>query len=236
MFPLKDDVPARRFPAVNLWIIIVNVLVFLYQLSLGAAMEEFILTYGFIPARLLGPLPAGMAEGPPLLPVFTSMFLHGNLLHIVSNMWMLWIFGDNVEDRMGHGRYLLFYLLCGVAALILQTWSAPAAQSPMIGASGAIAGVLGAYFLLFPGARILTFVPVFILFYLLEVPAVFFIGFWFVLQFLQGTAQYAATRGALEGGVAFWAHVGGFLAGLVLVRFFVRNFRHWRLFSEGGEA
>ena len=228
MFPLKDDVPAEGVPAVNFLLIGVNVLAFFYQLSLGPAMEEFILTYGFIPARLLGEPAADLAQGPALLSVFTSMFLHGNLLHILSNMWMLWIFGDNVEDRMGHGRYLLFYLLCGVAAVALQAWSAPAATMPMIGASGAIAGVLGAYFLLFPGARILTFVPVFILFYLIEVPAFFFIGFWFLLQFLQGAAQHAATTGGeVTGGIAFWAHVGGFLAGLVLVRLFVRNYQPW---------
>ncbi|MEW6502235.1 MAG: rhomboid family intramembrane serine protease [Thermodesulfobacteriota bacterium] len=230
MFPLKDDVPADRFPAVNLLLIAANVLVFLYQLTLGRdGMEALLYDYGFVPARFFA------GEGPLFLPVFTSMFLHGNLLHILANMWMLWVFGDNVEDRMGHGRYLLFYLLCGVAAVIGQTWSAPGATVPMVGASGAIAGVLGAYFLLFPGARILTFVPILIFFYLLEVPAVFFIGFWFVLQFLQGATQQLATGGG-EGGVAWWAHIGGFVGGLVLVRFFARNFRRWRLFADEGEA
>ncbi|HSR36338.1 MAG TPA: rhomboid family intramembrane serine protease [Desulfurivibrionaceae bacterium] len=231
MFPLKDDVPAERFPAVNLLLIAANVLVFLYQLTLGRdGMEAFLYDYGFIPARFLD------GEGPPLLPVVTSMFLHGNLLHILANMWMLWVFGDNVEDRMGHGRYLFFYLLCGVAAVVVQTWSSPQATVPMVGASGAIAGVLGAYFLLFPGARILTFVPIFIFFYLLEVPAIFFIGFWFFLQFLQGTMQQVATGGASQGGVAWWAHVGGFVGGVVLVRFFARNFRRWRFFAGEGEA
>lgn len=222
MFPLKDDVPSQRFPAVNLWLIIVNALVFLYQFSLGTGLPEFIMTYGFIPARFFALPPPDDAGVPKLLPVFTSMFLHGNVLHIVSNMWMLWIFGDNVEDRMGHGRYLLFYLLCGVAAVAAQTWSAPHAAMPMIGASGAIAGVLGAYFMLYPGARILTFVPIFIFFYLLEVPAFFFIGFWFFLQFLQGAMQHVATEGG-EGGVAFWAHVGGFVAGLAMVRLFMQR-------------
>lgn len=231
MFPLKDDVPADRSPVVNLLLIGANVLAFLYQLTLGQdGMERFLYDYGFIPARFFN------GEGPPLLPVVTSMFLHGNLFHILANMWMLWVFGDNVEDRMGHGRYLIFYLLCGVAAVVAQTWSAPQATVPMIGASGAIAGVLGAYFLLFPGARILTFVPVFIFFYLLEVPAVFFIGFWFFLQFLQGTMQQLSASGATGGGVAWWAHVGGFVGGVVLVRFFARNVRRWRLFADGGEA
>jgi len=230
MFPLKDDVPADRFPAVNLLLIVANVLVFLYQLTLGRdGMESFLYEHGFVPARFFE------GAGPPILPIFTSMFLHGNLLHVLANMWMLWVFGDNVEDRMGHGRYLLFYLCCGVAAVAVQTWSAPGATVPMIGASGAIAGVLGAYFLLFPGARILTFVPIFIFFYLIEVPAIFFIGFWFFLQFFQGTMhQLAASRGA-EGGVAWWAHVGGFVGGMALVRFFVHNFRRWRFFAgEGG--
>ncbi len=231
MFPLKDDVPADHVPAVNLLLIAVNVLIFLYQLTLGRdGMEAFLYHYGFIPARF-----SGGAEGPPLLPVFTSMFLHGSLLHVLGNMWMLWIFGDNVEDRMGHGRYLLFYLLCGVAAVMVQTWSAPHATVPMIGASGAIAGVLGAYFLLFPRARILTFVPIFIFFYLFEIPAVCFIGFWFVLQFLQGTTQLGSSSGA-AGGIAWWAHVGGFVGGMVLVRFFVRNFRRQPFFAGEGEA
>lgn len=231
MFPLKDDVPADRFPAVNLLLIGVNVLVFFYETTLGGEMEAFLYAYGFVPARFFGG-----GGGPPLLPVFTSMFLHANLLHVLANMWMLWIFGDNVEDRMGHGRYLVFYFLCGVAAVTAQAWSAPHATVPMIGASGAIAGVLGAYFLLFPGARILTFVPIFIFFYLFEVPAVFFIGFWFFFQFLQGAMHQFAAGEAGEGGVAWWAHVGGFVGGMVLVRLFIRDFRPWRLFAKGGEA
>lgn len=220
MFPLKDDIPSRHFPAVNLCLIIVNILFFVYQLSLGHEIESFILAYGFVPVRFA----AGQAENAmspgSYLPVFSAMFLHGSLLHLFSNMWMLWIFGDNVEDRMGHGRYLLFYLLCGVGAAFAQFWSNPQAQAPMIGASGAISGVLGAYFLLYPRARILTFIPIFILFYLVEIPAYFFIGFWFVMQFLQGTAQQLVANRWVEGGVAWWAHVGGFVAGVILLYFF----------------
>jgi len=208
MFPLRDDIPSRRFPAVNLWLIIVNILSFIYQLSLGPGQERFILAHGFIPAAFS--LPA----------LFTSMFIHGDLFHIAANLWMLWVFGDNVEDRMGHGRYLVFYLLCGVGAAMAQYFANPMAQVPMIGASGAISGVLGAYFFLYPRARILTFVPIFIFFYLVEIPAYFFIGFWFVMQFLQGTAQHLASGGAAEGGVAWWAHVGGFLTGVLLLYFF----------------
>ncbi len=221
MFPLKDDIPSQRFPVVNLWLILVNVLAFFYQLSLGPALEPFILTHGFIPARFVTELRGEFQLG-SLLPIFSSMFLHGSLLHIFSNMWMLWIFGDNVEDRMGHGRYLFFYLLCGIAAALSQFVVGPGARVPMIGASGAISGVIGAYLLLYPQARILTFVPIFILFYLVEIPAYFFIGFWFFLQFLQGTAQFAVGRLA-EGGIAFWAHIGGFLGGVFLVQFFKRR-------------
>jgi hypothetical protein len=136
---------------------------------------------------------------------------------------MLRIFGDNVEDRMGHGRYLFFYLLCGVAATLAQFWANPQAKAPMIGASGAIAGVLGAYFLLYPRARILTLVPVFILFYLVEIPAYFFIGLWFFMQFLQGTAQHVVAGRLVEGGVAWWAHIGGFIAGVALLYFFKKD-------------
>ena len=223
MFPLKDDIPSRHFPVVNLCLIFVNILCFVYQLSLGQEQEGFILAHGFVPVRF-AVAQAGNAISPAsYLPVFSAMFLHASLFHIFSNLWMLWIFGDNVEDRMGHGRYLLFYLLCGVAAALAQFWANPLARAPMIGASGAISGVLGAYFLLYPRARILTFIPVFILFYLVEIPAYFFIGFWFVMQFLQGAAQQVVAGRLVEGGVAWWAHVGGFVAGVVLLYFFKRG-------------
>lgn len=223
MFPLKDDIPSQRFPVVTLWLIIVNALCFVYQLSLGQELEAFVMAHGFVPARFA----AEQAETGIFLagsiPIFSAMFLHGGLLHVFANLWMLWIFGDNVEDRMGHGRYLLFYLLCGVGAAFAQFWSNPRAQVPMIGASGAIAGVLGAYVFLFPRARILTFVPIFILFYLVEIPAYFFIGFWFLLQFLQGAVQQVAMARPAEGGVAWWAHVGGFVTGVLLLYFFKRG-------------
>ena len=223
MFPLKDDIPSRHFPVVNLWLIIVNILCFVYQLSLGPELEGFILSHGFVPARFAAEQAANFMSLGSYAPIFSSMFLHGGLLHIFSNLWMLWIFGDNVEDRMGHGRYLLFYLLCGVAAAFTQFWANPHAQAPMIGASGAISGVLGAYVFLFPRARILTFIPIFILFYLVEIPAYFFIGVWFLLQFMQGAAQQVAVGGPVEGGVAWWAHVGGFVAGVMLLYFFKRG-------------
>lgn len=223
MFPLKDDIPSRHFPVVNLLLITANILSFAYELSLGPQLESFIVTHGFVPVRFSAELAGNFMPLAGYLPVFSSMFLHAGLLHVFSNLWMLWIFGDNVEDRMGHGRYLLFYLLCGVGAAFAQFWANPLAQSPMIGASGAISGVLGAYFLLYPRARILTFIPIFILFYLVEIPAYFFIGFWFLMQFLQGAAQQVIVGRLAEGGVAWWAHVGGFVAGVVLLYFFKRE-------------
>jgi hypothetical protein len=223
MFPLKSDIPTLHFPFVNFWLIIVNIFVFAYQLSLGPAVEGFIVAHGFVAVRFAAEQVGSGISLSRYLPVFSAMFLHAGLLHLFSNLWMLLIFGGNVEDRLGHGRYLLFYLLCGVAAAFAQFWTNPQAQAPMIGASGAIAGVLGAYFLLYPRARILTFIPVFILFYLVEIPAYFFIGFWFLMQFLQGVAQQAAAGRVIEGGVAWWAHVGGFLAGVILLYFFKPN-------------
>ncbi len=217
MFPLKDNIPARRFPLVNLWLIIINILCFAFEMTLGPQLEPFIIRYGFVPARFLAEEPLTNFRLANFSTMFSSMFLHGNFFHVFSNMWMLWIFGDNVEDRMGHTRYLFFYFCCGVAAICGQLLATPQAVSPMIGASGAISGVIGAYFLLYPRARILTFVPVIIFFYFIEVPAFVFIGLWFVMQFLQGAAQQAAGG---EGGIAWWAHVGGFIAGVGLLYFF----------------
>ncbi len=227
MFPLKDDIPAKRFPVINLWLIIVNILCFVYELKLGSSLDRFIWGYGFIPARFLSQQEANLFDVSRFFPVFSSMFLHGNFMHLISNMWMLWIFGDNVEDSMGRGRYLAFYLLCGVAAVIAQAWSMPVSNVPMLGASGAIAGVLGAYLLLYPRARILTLVPLFIFFYLLEVPAYFFLGVWFLIQFLQGYSQLAFGS-LVQGGVAWWAHIGGFVAGTVLIFFFRRGKWKWK--------
>lgn len=224
MFPLKDDVPSSRFPSVTIGIIAVNALLFLLQMSLGPhQIETFVHEHGFVPARFLAEDPAGGLLPAGATTLISSMFLHGGLFHLFANMWMLWIFGDNVEDRLGHGRYLFFYLLCGVAAALAQYWSNPLSRVPMIGASGAISGVVGGYFLLFPRARILTFVPIFIFFYLVEVPAYVFIGFWFVMQFLQGAlAQVGASGDPGQGGVAWWAHVGGFVAGVILLKLFMR--------------
>jgi membrane associated rhomboid family serine protease len=184
-------------------LIVVNALVFLFQFTLGDRGNDFVLYFGLVPAAF------------SWVAVLTSMFLHGGLLHFGANMLYLWIFGDNVEDRMGHGRFLAFYILCGVAAALAQTAMNPDSIVPMIGASGAIAGVMGAYLVLYPRSRIVTLVPIFFFIQLIEVPAIFFLGLWFVLQFVSGVGSIAsATGGEPAGGVAFWAHVAGFVAGV----------------------
>ena len=162
MFPLKDNISTRTFPYVNIGLIVINALFFIYQISYGPAVDKLIFTLGFIPARFIAQQGENLLNPAGFLPVFGSMFLHANLIHLLSNMWMLWIFGDNVEDCMGHGRYLLFFFLCGIASVLAQAVSNPQSVIPMIGASGAFSGVLGAYFLTYPQARILTLVPIII--------------------------------------------------------------------------
>ena len=211
MIPLRDVIPSRTTPYVTFTLIALNTLVFIYQLSIGAAIEDFILYFGLIPAAF------------SWVAVMTSMFLHGGLLHFGGNMLYLWIFGDNVEDRMGHGRFLVFYLLCGTAAALAQTISSPDSVLPMVGASGAIAGVMGAYFVLYPRSRIVTLLPLFVFIQIVEVPAIFFLGIWFVMQLLSGVGSMAtATGGEPGGGIAFWAHAAGFIAGMSGVLVFRR--------------
>ncbi|HLF73872.1 MAG TPA: rhomboid family intramembrane serine protease [Anaerolineales bacterium] len=211
MFPLYDTARSRRFPWMNVVLIAVNVIAFLYELQLGtAALEGFIFEWGLIPAQLVGdPSAAWMT-------VFTSMFLHGGWFHIINNMWVLYIFGDNVEANMGGIRYLLFYLLSGVAAVGLQTYVLPFSTTPMIGASGAVAGVLGAYLILFPRSRIASLVPILFIFTIIEIPAMVFLIFWFVSQIYSGLF---AIQGGGGSGIAWWAHIGGFLFGIVMVFF-----------------
>ncbi len=225
MFPIRDNIPSQQFPYVNIGLIVVNTLFFLYEFTLGPGLDQFITTYGFIPARFLEQQ-NNTFDVSGFFPVMSSMFLHGNLLHLISNMWMLWIFGDNVEDCMGHGRYIVFYLLCGIASVVAQTISAPSSPIPMVGASGAISGVLGAYFLTYPRARILTLVPIFIFFYMIDIPAFFFLGFWFFIQFIQGYVHLVTISTVAEGGVAWWAHIGGFGAGALLIHLF--RDKHWK--------
>jgi len=215
MFPLYDTVRSRKFPLINLMLIFANGLLFFYELQMGSsALKGFIFTWGLIPNHLL------TDSSNAWMTIFTSMFLHGGWFHILSNMWVLYIFGDNVEARMGGTRYLIFYLLSGVAAGLLQTYIMPASQVPMIGASGAIAGVLGAYLILFPGARIASLVPILIIFTIIEIPAYLFLLFWFVSQLYSGLFMI---QGGAASGVAWWAHVGGFIFGFVMVFFFARR-------------
>jgi membrane associated rhomboid family serine protease len=217
MIPLKNLNPRRTFPFVTLGLVGVNAWVFIQQLSMSPrATEAFLTTWGFVPARLaqaLGTSQVSLAAA--LVPLFTSMFLHAGWLHIIGNMWFLWIFGDNVEDALGHVPYLFFYLACGIVAGLTQLAFSWGSKIPSVGASGAISGVLGAYLILYPTSRVLTLVPLFIIWFTTELPAMIFIGLWFVLQFLSGLASLGAYKDV--GGVAFWAHVGGFLTGMILV-------------------
>jgi membrane associated rhomboid family serine protease len=230
MIPLKDDTPRLTTPLVNYFLIAVNFVVFLFELSLGhATQQEFIYDFGLVPARV-----AALLSGPAahahvhvhavapeivLLPIVTSMFLHAGWFHIIFNMWFLWIFGRNIEDTLGHFPYLVFYLTCGIAAALVQTAVELNSVVPTVGASGAIAGVMGGYFVLYPRARVLMLVPFFFIFFL-WLPAWVVLGYWFVLQFLSGVGTALVTGSRSGGGVAFWAHVGGFAAGVMLVRLF----------------
>lgn len=213
MFPLRDTIRSRHFPIMNWLLLGANTLVFLFELSLGpVAVDRFIDTYALVPAHLFG-------DGAIYwLTLFTHMFLHGGWLHFISNMWTLFIFGDNVEDRMGPIPYLVFYLLSGVVAGLLQVSVAPGSPVAILGASGAIAGVLGAYMFLFPGARVVTLIPVFLFPWIVQIPAFFYLGFWFISQLFSGVASFGAS---MMGGIAWWAHIGGFLVGLFLGRYFL---------------
>lgn len=214
MIPLKDTTPRRSVPIVTLLLIAVNVVVFAYQILLPpAAGEAFVRTYALVPSKIplaLGGRHYSLQEA--FLPLFTSMFLHGGFLHILGNMWFLWIFGGNVEDRLGSFPYLIFYLVCGIGSGVSQLLFSWGSRIPSLGASGAISGVLGAYLVFFPGSRILTLIPLFIIFFTARIPAIIFIGLWFLGQFLSGVGSLGATN---SGGIAWWAHIGGFLIGLV---------------------
>ncbi len=226
MIPLRDINPRHSFPFITVGLIVINVLVFLFQLSLGPrAGEQLVFLFGMIPARLQVALGGGdVPITAAALPLLTSIFLHGGFLHVLGNMWFLWVFGDNVEDRMGHFRFLTFYLLTGIGAGLIHTLFNWDSTIPAVGASGAISGVMGAYIALFPHSRVVTLVPLLIFFFVARIPAIVMIGYWFLLQFLSGVASIgvSATTARDVGGVAWWAHIGGFLLGLLLVRMFRR--------------
>jgi membrane associated rhomboid family serine protease len=228
MIPLHDDNPTAITPWVTVTFIGLCVLVFFWQLSLGDRLQAAVYSLGVIPATLIGgkSLPEELLMVPPWITMFTSMFMHGGLMHLAGNMLYLWIFGNNVEDAMGHLRFVAFYLLCGIAAVMAQALPNPGSEVPMIGASGAISGVLGAYLLLFPHARVLVVIPLGLILYTARIPAGFVLGFWFVLQLIS-----SAGAGGQEGGVAFGAHIGGFVVGMALIPFF--KYRRVRLFHPG---
>ena len=226
MIPLRDDNPTTIQPLVTIAFIVLCSLVFLWQISLGGqGFEAAVLSLGVIPATLLGDktLPPELALVPPTLTIFTSMFLHGSWMHLIGNMLYLWIFGNNVEDAMGHVRFVIFYTLCGIAAVFGQVLQNPGSEIPMIGASGAISGVLGAYLLLYPQARVLVAIPLGIIIHTMRMPAAAVLGLWFVIQIVS---SLAAGDGP---GVAWFAHIGGFVAGLALIPLFRR--RSVRLFN-----
>jgi len=215
MFPISDDNPRLKTPVVTWSLIGACVLVFLWQLSLGDSQQQAVLQFGMIPARLFGDAKLSRAAVPAWTTLFTSMFMHGGFLHLALNMLFLWVFGDNVEDSMGRLRYLVFYLVCGVAAAMTQALINPDSTIPMIGASGAISGVLGAYLLLHPFATVRVLIFIFLFVTIVHVPAMFVLGLWFLTQLAS------ATLSPSEGpGVAFWAHIGGFVAGMALVPLF----------------
>ncbi|MGD0359614.1 MAG: rhomboid family intramembrane serine protease [Bryobacteraceae bacterium] len=206
MFPLKDTQPSYSRPVVTIAIITVNLLVFLFEASLGPYTRNALIeTYGLVPDQFR------------VTTVLTSMFLHGGWLHVLGNMWFLWIFGDNIEDLLGHGKYLVFYLLCGCVAALGQVISGPYSTVPMVGASGAIAGVMGAYMIKFPRARILTLVFIIVFFTTIEIPAPIMLAYWFFIQLFSGFGSIASTH-LSQGGTAFFAHIAGFVAGIVLVK------------------
>jgi len=216
MIPLRDTQPSYTTPVLTVAIIVLNVLAFLYEFSMDSyELNFFIAHYGFIPARF---------EWTDLL---TSMFLHGGWLHLIGNMWFLWIFGDNIEDILGHSQYLLFYVLCGVAATMVHMYFNLDSRVPTVGASGAIAGVMGAYVVKFPHSRITTLVPVFVFLTTMEIPAYLMLLYWFVIQFFSGIGSVGHSH-LSQGGVAWFAHVGGFLAGVVLILVMRTRERYWR--------
>jgi membrane associated rhomboid family serine protease len=225
MIPLRDTIPSATWPVVTVSLIALNILAFLYELSLGRELDLFIMQYGAVPIRFI--LTGQMHEvswASRFVPVFTSMFLHGGWIHVLGNMLYLWIFGDNVEDRLGHARFVIFYFLCGLAATLAQIYLNPSSRIPMVGASGAVAGVLGAYMVLFPHARVLALVPIAFCLQVLEIPAFVFLLFWFFMQFLSGAASITTAQ-YMTGGVAWWAHVGGFVSGMALGFLFSKRTR-----------
>ena len=225
MIPLRDTIPSERVAWVTRLLVLANVAAFVLELAQGSSLEPFIYRFGVVPSHWMVGAPNDLLEWPRLfLTLLTSQFLHGGFLHLGANMWYLWIFADNVEDRLGHLRFLFLYLGSGIVAAVAQLLISPRSTVPMVGASGAIAGVLGAYLLLFPGARILTLIPLGFFSQTVELPAFLFLGFWFLLQWVEGLTTIGQV--ADVGGVAFWAHIGGFVTGMIGI-LLLRPQRRW---------
>jgi membrane associated rhomboid family serine protease len=224
MFPIRDSVPSRSVPVMTRTLIFINAIVFFFELGLPhQSVEQIFYLFGIVPARFTHPEWAASVGFPigTYWPILTHQFLHGGWLHIIANMWTLWIFGDNVEDRMGRVRFLIFYLLCGAVAGLTQLFINPDSTVPSVGASGAIAGVLGAYVLFYPTARLVVMFPILFFPFFFEVPAVFYLAIWFFTQLFSGTLALAGPQQV--GGIAWWAHIGGFISGMVLCWFFLRR-------------
>ena len=232
MIPLKDRNPRTTAPVVTVALIVANTAAFLYELTMPERVENaFLMSYALIPDRvthlLAGSHVSLQAAG---LPFLTSMFLHGGWLHLIGNMWFLWVFGDNVEDRLGHISYLFFYLFCGFGAGLAHVMMNLGSSAPTVGASGAISGILGAYLVLYPGAKVLTLVPLIFIWFTVDLPAFVILGYWFAIQFLSGIGSVGAKAG---GGVAYWAHIGGFVLGVAMVKIWPdRPRRQWLVASD----
>ncbi|MGI5911010.1 MAG: rhomboid family intramembrane serine protease [Syntrophomonadaceae bacterium] len=212
MLPLRDSIPSRHFPVMSVLLIVVNLYIFYYESQLGAGIEELIYRLGLVPSHYSN------YQVSNYYPFLTSMFLHGSWMHVIGNMWILWLFGDNVEDRMGRVRFILFYLICGLAAGLTHLAVNPTSTLPVVGASGAVAGVMGAYFLMFHHAKVLTLIPPF---FLINIPAWIYLGFWVISQLWCGAIGLFAASSC--GQIAFWAHIGGFITGMLGYRFFLRS-------------
>jgi hypothetical protein len=217
MIPIRDTIPSRHYPVINTVIIVANILFYMVEMSQGEALNRFIYTYGLVPARYSMPqIAAHFTFFQQIFSLVSFMFLHGSFWHLAGNMWFLYIFGDNVEDRVGHLRYLFFYLLCGISSGVTHLFFNLDSAMPTIGASGAIAGVMGAYFILYPKARIVTLIPIVFIPYFVELPAAIFLGIWLFIQFIS-----AALTNVNAGGIAWWAHIGGFIFGALFLRIFL---------------
>jgi len=217
MIPLKDTIPSEKYPIATVLLILANVSVFFYEISLGQHLPQFVKFAGVVPARFLDSrlyLSQGLFGH--YLPIFTSLFLHGGWVHLLGNMLYLWVFADNIEDRLGHFKFPIFYLLCGFGASFAHIFANPTSTVPSIGASGAIAGVLGAYFILYPKSTVIALVPIFFFFQIVELPAFIFLGVWFLMQFFSGVLTLGLGT-AQTAGIAWWAHIGGFLSGIFFI-------------------